>query len=496
MSRKPIRSCLVCAGAGGAARGSARRRPPIRPRRSASIRIARRLIAEGSAEAVAALREGDRARSRRARWPTMRWSSRRCCSGIPRWPEETGPDARPMPRRPGARAADAASPTSFRSPTARRRRGTCARCCVWNRLPFHDASDARLELVTVATAPAGRALGAAGALRPGLARRAAGQGRAGPRGVQRLVVDAPASVTTPRAEVGLARLAPARGPVRRGGALAAQRGSTRRRKPARRGADRVGRRSVALLRARRGDPPRPAELMAHRSPAPGRHRARRRTAGCFLPAASGRSGAALTTRGRLVDRWASRSFRRWRWIPAGWPSPPPARRSTSSRATRRRGPSPRRASSHRSPGWPWTASGRIWVLDRKGESVGRIEPGSGQAVPLAPVAATARLESMVWDGRRLVALNLRDKNSRRHDAEGRLQVVGGSGLLKPHGTRRRAGRTSGGARRRADAILLFDPSGEPAGLLRLGRRRRRTATALGLGWDGAVLLFDGRASVA
>jgi hypothetical protein len=133
--------------------------------------------------------------------------------------------------------------------------------------------------------------------------------------------------------------------------------------------------------------------------------------------------------------------------------------------------------------------GRFWVLDRRGERIGRIDPGSGQVVAVGS-EQRSKLESMIWDGARLLALNPREKAVVRIDEEGGLTTVAGQGLLKPVGLAADPAGRLAVLDGRADAILLFDLLGEPLGSIAWIATGVEKPASLALGWDGAPLLFD------
>jgi len=76
------------------------------------------------------------------------------------------------------------------------------------------------------------------------------------------------------------------------------------------------------------------------------------------------------------------------------------------------------------------SSGRIWMLDRKGESLGTIEPGT--TAPLPIWSEPGRKLSMIhWDGRRLLAIDPKNKTLLAFGADGRPSPLPARALLKP-----------------------------------------------------------------
>jgi hypothetical protein len=354
-------------------------------------------------------------------------------------------------------------------------------------LPFHDASDARLELVTVATA--GDAEPWSGIARYALgwlAERELKSSRA-LEAYQRLVVDAPESETARRAEVGLARL--------------------------HLGQNRPGEAARWLQRAIDGGAPEELRAGALRElavrsvlgssvphgvavPLSGPTGVRDLVALAPAPdggllVAGNKLAAVLRydAAGQVVGKWDLQDLQAVAVDSRGL-----AYAAAGERVyflEKDRPPRPVAALGEFAPVTSLAVDGlgRFWVLDRRGERVGRVDPGSGQAVPLGP-AQRAKLESMVWDGGRLLALNLRDKTVVRIDETGGLTVVLAQGLLKPSGLAAAPGGRLAVLDDRADAVLLFDPLGQPQGSFTWSAAGVEKPTAVGLGWDGAVLLFD------
>ena len=105
------------------------------------------------------------------------------------------------------------------------------------------------------------------------------------------------------------------------------------------------------------------------------------------------------------------------------------------------------------------AAGRIWVVDRRGDRVGRVEPGS--AVPaIIRERRGAGFSAVAWDGARLLAAE---------EKTGRVVEIRDDGTEKPIVTSGAASAAalavdSAGAiavvDTRSDAVVLFGPAGD------------------------------------
>jgi len=135
------------------------------------------------------------------------------------------------------------------------------------------------------------------------------------------------------------------------------------------------------------------------------------------------------------------------------------------------------------------STGRIWMLDRKGESLGKIEPGTTAPLPFWSEPGR-KLSTIHWDGRRLLAVDPKNKTLLAFDAAGRPGPLPARDLLKPVaiGTDP-AGRIAvldgkDGSIRilGSDGTDVIQFACKDAGILK--------PSAIGFGFDGAVHVFD------
>jgi tetratricopeptide (TPR) repeat protein len=485
--RRAILSSLVCAVLAAALAGTQLlAADPAAAERQ--FRIARRLIAERSPEAVAALQKvleldpqgvlADDALVEQA-----------LLLGIPRWPEETGR----MELEPARQAQELLTRVTDefsladRAPEARYLRALLR----LEPLPFHDASDARLELVTVATARNALPWSRIARYALGWVAEQEGKDARALEAYQRIVVDAPESETAPRAEVGLARLQLREG--RPGEAAAGLQAAIDREVPPQLRAEALRELAVraVLLRSGAGRPAGTAAPLASSTGVRDLVGMVATPDGGVLVA--GRKLAAVLrydSAGEVVGRWSLEDLQALAVDPRGLAFA--AAGDTIHLLERERPPRPVASLGEFMPVTALAVDGLggFWVLDRRGERVGRVAPGSGQAVPVGPVQR-ARLEALAWDGRRLLALNARDKNVVSVDAEGRLEVVAGRGLLKPQALAAAPDGSLAVLDGRADEVLRFDSRGEPLGSVSWAGAGIARAETISVAWDGALLFFDG-----
>jgi hypothetical protein len=132
------------------------------------------------------------------------------------------------------------------------------------------------------------------------------------------------------------------------------------------------------------------------------------------------------------------------------------------------------------------ATGRLWLLDRKGERVGRIEPGTRSP---AATWEGSKLATLVWDGTRLLGIDPKLKD---------LVVIGESGS-KPLGTQSlqkpvavavdAAGRLAI-LDAKDSSIQLLSSGGTPLGRIACKPAGIIKPVALAFGLDGGLNIFD------
>lgn len=134
-------------------------------------------------------------------------------------------------------------------------------------------------------------------------------------------------------------------------------------------------------------------------------------------------------------------------------------------------------------------TGRLWILDRRGEQIGKIEPGVGSPVPFGNLGR-ARLSALAWDGRRLLALNTKDRTVVAIGADGAPQKVASAGLLRPQALAAGPAGQIAVLDGKNRAAQMFDSSGSAIGAVSWGSVGMEKASAVSLAQDGSLLLFD------
>lgn len=135
-------------------------------------------------------------------------------------------------------------------------------------------------------------------------------------------------------------------------------------------------------------------------------------------------------------------------------------------------------------------SGRLYVLDRRGDRIGIVSPGSDAAAPLREERGT-RLAGLVWDGRRLVAADAR---------AGRLLEIGPGGaeiplaLSAPFAAAAALAVDPAGRFAVSDSksgeVLLLDAWGKPLDRIPPRSLGFESPAALAVGPDGSLDLWD------
>jgi hypothetical protein len=450
-------------------------------------RIARRLIAEGSVEAVAALDkvleldpEGALADDATVEKALL--------MGTPRWPEELGRIAALSGSQALELLTHAARDLSGadRSLEARYLRALL----LLEPLHFHNPSEARLDLITVATAPGGSEEALAARYAVGWLAEQQGENERALAAYQRLVVDAPGSRAALRAEVGLGRL------LLRAGEFGAA--AERLQRASDGGApvicaaeplkELAVRSLLSMLPGSAGSGPPVSFQTAVRSPA---GLAAMPQGGVLLGDQRAAEIIHFDAEGVVVDRWSlgdlrdvaandsGRAFAAagndiYRLEPGG-----AVVRIASQGALQP-------ASSLEADG-----IGRLWLIDKKGEGVGRIEPGATSAVPFGPRERGFRLPSTAWDGMRLIAVDSREKQLVAVGMDGALVQLSKGSFQKPLAVSASRSGQAAVLDGRAKAVLFYDSGGKALGSLAWSAAGVSKPVALDHAADGALLLFDG-----
>jgi tetratricopeptide (TPR) repeat protein len=133
--------------------------------------------------------------------------------------------------------------------------------------------------------------------------------------------------------------------------------------------------------------------------------------------------------------------------------------------------------------------GALWLLDRKGERLGVLEPGTG--VPrLVAEFKGSKLTALAWDGRRLIAIDFGMKAILTIQTDGTSQPLIAQVLQKPIAVATDPTGRVAVLDSKVAAVLVFSATGSPvdrfdyvaAGIVR--------PVAISFGLDGALHLFD------
>jgi len=135
------------------------------------------------------------------------------------------------------------------------------------------------------------------------------------------------------------------------------------------------------------------------------------------------------------------------------------------------------------------ASGRIWLLDRKGESLGRIEPGTTAPLPFWSESGR-KLSAIHWDGRRLLAIDPKNKILLAFDADGRPSPLPARDLLKPIALETDPAGRIAVLDGKDGSIRVLGSDGTDVLRFSCKDAGIQKPAAVGFGLDGAVHVFD------
>ena len=138
--------------------------------------------------------------------------------------------------------------------------------------------------------------------------------------------------------------------------------------------------------------------------------------------------------------------------------------------------------------------GRLWVLGRKGERLGSIEPGAEHPEPLWR-GDGVRLTNLAWDGNRLLAVDSRARSVVAIHPDGSLQTVIGEGLDRPSAIAVDAAGRIAVLESRGARVRFFDARGGTLGAFDTQQAGMQRATGLSLGLGGALQLVEERSGV-
>jgi hypothetical protein len=445
-------------------------------------RAARRLVAEGSAEAGAALRKVAELDPTGA-WADDAWVDLALLERPARWPEELGEITEPAARRAGEilDRVVAELPAADRAAEARYYRALLH----LERLPVYDAARARADLLAVA-APGSTPVWAHSARYAAawILEQSGALGRAADA-YGRLLVDAPDSEPATRARVAAARVALRRGDAGRAAALT-QRAIDDRVAP-QLGAEALRELSLRSLLA----PTAPRAAAVERTPS-----GVRSLAGFALVSAGALVGEVRTS--LVLKLGAPGGASRWTVAELQAITVDPLGRiyaAAGERVYRLAPDGLARPIAHQGDFGPVTglaadAAGRLWVLDRKRERIGRIDPAAS-----APVTAWtrlgARLVGLAWDGSRVVTVDAREKLLLAAAIDGPLEPAGLGSVQKPVAFAvDRAGAVAV-LDERDDAVHVLTPEGDERVRIDCKALGITKPQAIAFEPDGAIGLFDG-----
>jgi len=448
-------------------------------------RIARRLAAEGSPDAAEALQKVLQLDPKGALADDALVDAA-LLEGLPRWPEELGRLGEESARRALkllGRVADEFAGAD-RVSEARYYRALIK----LEPLVTYDGSDARFDLITVATNPevsewtrAARYTGAWLANSLGRTDRASSA-------YGRLLIDAPLSPAAARASVGLAGLRMRDGDG--GDAARMLEHAIDRDAPAEMHAEALRELAVRLVLSSVGAGGTMAETF--RKPSTG---IKSLTGMAIIPdgvlLADGRDGTvvALGGNGAVTGKWSVEVVRSVAVDPLGRMYAANEEKVYRLRPDGSIDPVAAVGDFAAPLSLTVEVNGRIWMLDRKGESLGRVEPGTTAPLPLWSEPGR-KLSTIHWDGRRLLAIDQKNKILLVFGADGRPSPLPARDVQKPMDLDSDpAGRIAvldgkDGSIHvlRADGTELFRFLCRNAGI--------QKPAAVGFGLDGAVHVFD------
>jgi hypothetical protein len=135
--------------------------------------------------------------------------------------------------------------------------------------------------------------------------------------------------------------------------------------------------------------------------------------------------------------------------------------------------------------------GRLWLLDRRGDHLARVEPGGAAPIFTGVGEDLNRLTGLAWDGRRMISIDQRERQLVAIGPEGSRSALAVRGLQKPADL---AANQAGGIAvldSRADAVFFFDREAAGTGSLAWSVAGLNRVAALDYAPDGSLILLDG-----
>lgn len=133
--------------------------------------------------------------------------------------------------------------------------------------------------------------------------------------------------------------------------------------------------------------------------------------------------------------------------------------------------------------------GRVWVLDRRGERLGVIEPGS-MTPKMLWSGDGARLATPAWDGNRVLAVDTRNKTVIAVYPDGSSQTVVTLGLDRPSALAVDPAGRIGVLEARGTLVSFFAAEGGVLGRFSAQGAGMQRATDLAFGLDGTMQLIE------
>jgi DNA-binding beta-propeller fold protein YncE len=133
--------------------------------------------------------------------------------------------------------------------------------------------------------------------------------------------------------------------------------------------------------------------------------------------------------------------------------------------------------------------GRVWVLDRKGDRIGLFEVGVGQPRTVWSGDGT-RLSSLVWDGNRLLALDTRERSVVAITTAGASSAIVTGTLERPSALAADPAGRIAVLDSKGSIVRFYDASGASLGQFAPVSSGIQRPTGLALGCDGSLHLVE------
>ena len=138
--------------------------------------------------------------------------------------------------------------------------------------------------------------------------------------------------------------------------------------------------------------------------------------------------------------------------------------------------------------------GGFWVLDRRGQRIGRIQPGAAAPRELWQ-GRGSKLVAMVWDGRRLLVLDSRSKGLIAISAAGVPRTLATPRLNRPSVMAVDPSGRIALLDAKAGEVLELDRGGNEVGRFLAASLGLERPVAMAYGMDGVLHLYDGSSGI-